>query len=315
MPTRMVTVSTPIRRATLLFAIGLLAFVSAGTEAAGAQTPADSIARWTQALQSGSDSAKIDALDRPSGVLAGMPAQQWPRATQTALLAELNRLHAALLSGVGVTPGTAEDHGEYYMTLAGMVAGLRTREAALALVPAVEVGTGIQQRVARYGGEDVVVPLVALVAKRYSEDDALETLGFVWFWADSTGSALSDASRGLIVSTLVAAAASLDGEILPAMSAAQAAQSNMALVQGIARMVAVICSNPSTGRRLGTCQATTNDVATASKHFDARRYGPARSVLTTVAERSQRAKDSGEFTAAEYALLTGDLAALLGRSW
>ena len=360
MPTRMVTVSESTRRATRLIAFGLLAFISVRTEILAAQSPADSVARWTQALQSGSDSAKIEALDRLAGMLAGMPAQQWPRATQTALLAELNRLHTALLSGVSVAPGTAEDHGEYYMTLAGLVAGMRTREAALALVPAVEVGTGIQQRVARYGGDDVVAPLVALVAKRYSVVDALETLGFVWFWADSTGSALSETSRGVIISTLAAAAASgedsqimgataalgrmknpsllplasvmrnatiaqgglgnfargnLDREIIPALSAAQSARSNAALLEGVARMVAVICASPSTSQRHGTCQSTVNDVATSAEHLSAGRNGPARNVLNTITDRLLRAKGSGEFTDTEYALLTGDLAALLARPW
>lgn len=360
MPTRMVTVSISMRRATLLIAIGLLAFLSVGTETLAAQTSADSIARWTQSLQSGSDSAKIEALDRLAGMLARMPAQQWPRATQAALLAELNRLHTALLSGVSVTPGTAEDHGEYYMTLAGVVAALRTREAALALVPAVEMGTGIQQRVARYGGDAVVAPLVALVAKRHSVADALETLGLVWFWADSTGSALSDASRGLIISTLATAAASgedsqilgataaldrmknpsllplagvvrsatvaqgglgnfarsdLDGKIIPALSVAQAARSNLGLLEGLARMVAVICASPSTGQRHGTCQSTTNEVATALEQLNAGRNGPARNMLNAIADRLLRAKGSGDFTGTEYALLTGDLAALLARPW
>lgn len=321
------------------------------------QVTGDSVARWTRALQSGTLDEKVTAVDG----LSRMQVQALSRETVQALLAELNRVHQALLSGANVTiPGTSEDHSDYYVSLVGIVAGMRTPEAALALVPAVAVSSGVERRVARYGGDAVVEPLVDLVTRRLSDDDALETLGLVWFWADSTGSPLSDASRSQILATLGAAAMTgehrqmlgvlgalremgnpsllalaqvlravaakqgdighstvftLDEEVLPTLSTAAAARTNPALVQGIRRMVGAICGVPATGRRHGTCQSSINDVATAERHFENGQYGPARNVYASVADKLIRAKDSGDFTVAEYALLTGDLATLLARTW
>src|SRR6185312_8243913 len=97
---------------------------------------------------------------------------------------------------------------------------LRTTDAALALVPAVEVSSAVEHRVARYGGDSAVTLLANLVGQRHSPDDALETLGLVWFWSDSTGSALSDASRGRIITTLTSATATGDDEDMLGVSAA-----------------------------------------------------------------------------------------------
>jgi hypothetical protein len=108
-------------------------------------------------------------------------------------------------------PLSSEDEGElftdYYMRLVNTVAALRTREAALALAPAVAVSGGVARRVARLGdaGVNAVLPLLA---RRYEESSMLQTLGLAWFWADSTHSPLSDRSRARIASAFTAAAAS-----------------------------------------------------------------------------------------------------------
>ena len=313
--------------------------------------------RWTSALQSGTDAEKTAAVDG----LSRLPAQTLPRGTVLALLSELGRVHQGLLNGTAVTIlGAEEDHGEFYLQLVLTIAELRTPEAALALVPAIAVSGSVERRVARYGGDAVVAPLIALVERRYSDDDALETLGLLWFWADSTGSALSDGSRSMILSTLGAAAMTgahrqmlgvlgalremrlpsllamaqvlrtvavaqgdvghftvyeLDNDVLPFLTAAAASRTDLQLVQSVSRMLAAICGLPTTGRRQGTCQSATNHVATAARHFENGRYGPARNVYGSAAAELKRAADSGDLTPAEYAMLSGDLLALLARSW
>jgi hypothetical protein len=103
------------------------------------------------------------------------------------------------------------DEGElftdYYMELVGAVAEIRTPRAALALAPAVGVSNGVARRVARLGdaGVDAVLPLLA---RGYEASSMLETLGFAWFWADSTHAPLSDQSRARIASAFITAAAS-----------------------------------------------------------------------------------------------------------
>jgi hypothetical protein len=191
-----------VRRAAtaLMFGMALLA-----PARAGAQTVADSIARWTASIRVGTLAARDTALTG----LAALPAGALPAETRRVLVAELNRVHQAILSGAAIgAPGEDEELvGDYYMDLVGVVAGFGTQEAALALAPAVAVSGGVARRVARYGDAAVAV-LLPLLARRYNEDDVLATLGLVWFWADSTGSPLSDRSRAQIVAALTAAAAS-----------------------------------------------------------------------------------------------------------
>ena len=318
---------------------------------------ADSISIWTTALQSGTPAAKaaaVDGLERTS-------AASLPTATAQALVAELNRVHAALLRGGD--PGTLDapdDHSGYYLQLVGIVTELRTTDAALALVPAVEVSSAVEHRVARYGGDSAVTLLANLVGQRHSPDDALETLGLVWFWSDSTGSALSDASRGRIITTLTSATATgddedmlgvsaalryaqdpaflalaqtlrtvaaaqgtlgaftvqrLDGSVLPALTAAAAARPTSALVTAIPQLITAVCSTTSSSERNGTCQSAGNDVANAGAHFAGGQFDQARQEYGSAAEKLARARDAGVFTAAEYAVMSGDIMALLARSW
>ncbi len=358
MPRRLVTsrqVVSHTTKRTLARTIFGLVLLCGWSPAARAQT--DSVALWTVALQSGTVAAKQLAVDG----LSRIPTVSLPTLTVQALIGELNRVHQALM--VGADPGTpdlSEDHSDYYTSLVGIVVGLRTPAAALALVPAIEVSGAAQRRVARYGGDTVVAALANLVAKRFSPDDALETLGLVWFWSDSTGSALSDASRSTIIATLAASALTgddedmlgvsaalrdvknpsflalsqvlrgvavaqgslglftvhrLDEDVLPVLTAAAATRSNAELVRAIGRMAAAACASPASGQRRGLCQSTSNQLANAATHFDLGQFGPARNVYSSVADKFASARNDGTFTAAEYALISGDLVTLLGRSW
>jgi hypothetical protein len=322
-----------------------------------AQAVGDSVAIWTSGLQGGTSQARAAAV----AGLARTPASTLPASTVSAVLGELSRVNQALLAGSDPgMPDTPDDHGEYYMSLVGIAVDLRTPDAARALVPAIAVSGAVQRRVARYGGDGVVAPLLDLITRRYSRDDALETLGLVWFWADSAGGPLSDASRSQIVEALtasaltgddddmrgvsaalreiknpsflalaqvlrgVAAAAGvvgdwsvqrLDQDVLPAMTAAGAARTNLALVDGTQRMLTAICSTSATGHRNGVCHSSSNDLTNAARHYSNGQFGPARTVFSTVANRFQSAKNDGTFSPAEYALLSSDLATLLARSW
>jgi hypothetical protein len=169
-----------------------------------AQASPASIAAWTRTLRSGSLQQRSDAL---ADLLRG-PASALPPDTRDAFIAELNRLHVAMVTGIPpASPGEGDLLADYYMSLVSTVTELRTPEAALALVPAVAVSGGAARRVARLGdaGVDAVLPLLA---RRYEVSSMLETLGLAWFWADSTHAALSDLSRARIVSAFLAAAAS-----------------------------------------------------------------------------------------------------------
>lgn len=318
---------------------------------------ADSISIWTNALQSGDAAAKGAAVDG----LSRVSTSALPPGTQQALLVELNRVHAAYLNGTDPgMPGTSEDHGDYYMRLVGIVTDLRSQDAALTLVPAIEVSGTVKRRVARYGGDSAVVLLVDLIGRRNHPDDALETLGLVWFWSDSTGSTLSEASRGRIVLALTGAAATgddadmlgvsaallymkdpaflalaqnlrsvaaahgatgaftvqrLDRDVLPALTVAAAARSNAALVSAIPQLIAAACSTTSNTRRQGVCQSVANAVDNASKHFASGMLDQARQEYSTALDKLARAKDAGVISAPEYALMSGDISALLLRSW
>lgn len=167
-----------------------------------AQALPDSIARWTRVMQVGTLLARDSALTR----LAVLPQETLPAETRRVLVAELNRVHQATLSGAAYgAPGEAVGLiADYYMDLVAVVARFGTQEARLALAPAVAVSVGISQQVAQLGDTGVAV-LMPLLRRRYNEQDVLETLGLAWFWADSTGSPLSDRSRAQIVAALTAA--------------------------------------------------------------------------------------------------------------
>lgn len=181
----------------LLSALGPLAAARAG-----AQSPADSIARWTAVMQAGTLAARSAALTG----LGAQPIGALPAETRRVLVAELNRVHQALITGGSLgAPGEDESLlSDYYMDLVGVVAQFGTLEATVALAPAVVVSGGVARRVAQFG-DAAVAALLPLLARRYNEMSVLETLGLVWFSADSTGSPLPDRSRAQIVAALTAA--------------------------------------------------------------------------------------------------------------
>jgi hypothetical protein len=124
-----------------------------------AQLPADSVAAWTHALQVGSFREKGDALSQ----LMHFSVDALPNATQNALIDELRRLHTGLVNDMDLgLPDDPDGFTDYYMGVVGMVSGLKSVEATMALVPAVGVSGGFMRRVARLGDPavDAMLPLL-----------------------------------------------------------------------------------------------------------------------------------------------------------
>ncbi|MBW3553714.1 MAG: hypothetical protein KY466_09390 [Gemmatimonadetes bacterium] len=168
----------------------VLAATLGGSAPAGAQTAADTLESWTEALRSGSLGERVNAAGKLAlrDDLAELPPE-----TQGALVAELERVNGALLGGLpldGQEDLRGEDFGEYYMNLVAAVGHFDSREARTALIPAVAVSVRTRQRVAVLGDE-AVRRLSDLIARDYEAYAALETLALAWFWADSTGAPLS----------------------------------------------------------------------------------------------------------------------------
>lgn len=192
------------RRSVSLTAAVSVMLLAGSVSLAGAQRNADSVAVWTRDLRTGILRERADAL----AALTRDSVPTLPRATRDALVAELARMHASMLAE---PRGGSTYHGElfadYYLKLVNAVAALRTRDASLALAPAVAVSDGVARRVARLGdaGVDAVV---ALLGRRYEVSAMLQTLGLAWFLADSTHAVLSERSRARIVLALIDAAAS-----------------------------------------------------------------------------------------------------------
>jgi hypothetical protein len=152
----------------------------------------DSIVAWTNRLRTGTLPEKMQVV----GFLNAIDVAELPADTRAAMIAELERINNDLLNnGVLVPPGVArESFGEYYMDLAITIYYFDTPEAQRALIPAVGISRGVQRRVARLGDE-AFPGLVQMVEKGLSVGDVIETMALAWFWADSTGAPLSDASR------------------------------------------------------------------------------------------------------------------------
>ena len=174
-----------------------------------AQATADSVAYWTRIMQVG---PSLAARDEALAYLSNIPPRQLPAETQRVLIAELDRVHRALKAGTDVgAPGEIpEAFDEYYETLVLVVGTFGTKEAALALLSAVAVSSGVSRQVAQLG--DTAVAL--LIQQLYSATEAdehmgvFQSLGLAWFWADSTGRPLSDRSRAQITAALTTGALS-----------------------------------------------------------------------------------------------------------
>lgn len=182
--------------------MGLVALTPAR---ATAQASADSVSSWTRTMQVGTLAARDTALAK----LAEIPVTALPAATQRVLVAELNRVHQAMQAGTAIGfAGKSENLvRDYYTTLVLVVTAFDTRESALALVPAVAVSGGVSRQVAQLGDTGVTLLIQQLRGATQSDEHVglLQSLGLAWFWADSTGSPLSDRSRAQIVSALTTA--------------------------------------------------------------------------------------------------------------
>lgn len=177
---------------------------------ASAQATADSMPIWTRTIQVG---PSLAARDAALSKLASLRPTSLPAETQRVLIAELNRVHQVMKTGGTVSePGqNSEAVAEYYDTLVMVVSAFETREAALALLPAVAVSAGVSASVVMQLGDTVVSLLVQQLGSATEDDDhiaVLQTLGYAWFWADSLRSPMSDRSRALVTAALTNATGS-----------------------------------------------------------------------------------------------------------
>lgn len=185
----------------------MFGFAALSSTPAAAQIVADSIPIWTRMVQVGPSFATREAgLSR----LASLRPTSLPTETQRVLIAELNRVHQATTTGgaVDAPSDDPEAFAEYYDTLVGVISAFETREAALALLPAVAVSSAVSAYVVSQLGDTVVSLLVRQLATAKEPDDhvaLLQTLGYAWFWADSMRSPMSDRSRALLTATLIQA--------------------------------------------------------------------------------------------------------------
>ncbi len=335
-----------MRPTSLTSALFALTAAVIGTPAAGAaQAPAESIAVWTQRLQSGTLADRVYGVGR----LAGVNPRFLPAATGQAIVAELNRINEALENNVPVDGATAlgaEGFGEYYLDLARTARSLGTPEANRALILSVGVSLGIARRAARQG--DAAIPSLShMLDQHYEPAGALETLGLAWFWADSTGAPLSDASRVVIVRQLFAAShnpspdfsaglgaalrwigdpaflplaqaitdrAQASGNVflgyyttktLPALAAALTKLGPLASAVRTRRVLGLLCSGTVSGPRQGTCESLQNELDAAIAHLRAGRSRPAANLLEAVAHRADDALAIGALTQDEATLIAG----------
>jgi len=326
----------------------------AGAPSSGAaQAPAESIAVWTQQLQTATLADRLYGMGR----LAGQRPQSLPAATQQAIVAELSRINDALENNVpidGATELGPEGFGEYYLDLARTARSLGTPEANRALILSVGVSLGIQRRVARLG--DAAIPSLAhMIDQRYEPQGALETLGLAWFWADSTSAPLSNASRLVIVRELFAASHNPDPdfsagigaalrwigdpaflplaqaitdqaqasgnvflgyykiETLPALTAALTRLGPLASTVRTRRLLGVLCSGTVSGPRQGACESLANELDAAIAHLQAGRTRPAANVLEAVAHRADDAVAIGALTQDEATLIAGGARQVIAR--
>jgi hypothetical protein len=340
------TLLTPV-----LFAV--TAAVAGAPAVGAAQAPAESIAVWTQQLQSGMLADRVYGMGR----LAGQRPRSLPAATQQAIVAELSRINEALENNVPVEGATAfgsEGFSEYYLDLARTARSLGTPEANRALILSVGVSLGMARRAARLG--DGAIPSLAhMIDQNYEPLGALETLGLAWLWADSTGAPLSDASRMVIVRELFAAShnpspdfsagvgaalrwigdpaflplgqaitdrAQASGnvflgyyriETLPALTAALTKLGPLASAMRTRRVLGLLCSGTVSGPRQGACESLANELDTAIAHLRAGRTRPAANVLEAVAHRADDALAIGALTQDEATLIAGGARQVIAR--
>ena len=342
----MATMNARIRPVTVVLAAALGA-----SAPAGAQTAADTLESWTEALRVGSLGERVNA----AGKLARRDdLAELPLETQGALVAELERVNEALLGGLpldGQEDLRGEDFGEYYMDLVTAVGHFDSREARTALIPAVAVSMRTRQRVAPLGDE-AVRRLSDLIARDYEAYAALETLALAWFWADSTGAPLSERSRAIVLERIMGAIAGEDARnrmaavgaleftgdpaflplarrlastesgsiggiagvyVVPALRTRAEESGRLDLARGTGRLIHLVCLDPPNGARQGACGSITAEYDTAMEHLQAGRTGPAATILNIVITRADQALDAGVLDEEEHALIAGGVRQVLER--
>lgn len=167
----------------------LVACVVLSSAPVRAQGSVDSISVWTRMLATGT------ADDRAVAVARLGEAATLPPETENAIIAEMHRVNDKLLH---VSEPWDEAMSEYWMALAILTSRIPRRDARLELIPAIGISTGMGRRVATLG-DDALPGLLRVIASGVDVPPALNALGYVWFWADSTGSALTDVTRASIV--------------------------------------------------------------------------------------------------------------------
>ncbi len=331
----------------MVFIAGMLMTVTP----ARAQSVADSVPVWTAQLLTGTTEDRAAALRR----LETTDIRTLPEATHQAILAELRRLTTFIYDGnYAIDPADGESAGEYYMALVGAGAAIETDEAYRELLPSVSVSLGVGRRVARLG--DWAVPRLVDQMRTRQGIWGLATLGFAWFWADSTGAPLSNESRNLIVTTFMSVAAAdsmelyiglirgisesgdpaflplartirdnldstqmfernrrrtLEDDVIPALSAREAASTPASLAAGVARMIDAICYERPAGAERGMCESLRNTFATAQAHLAAGRITPARNSFDTVTRTAERAAADGVLTVLQRGLIVDGIAAIV----
>ena len=105
----------------------------------------------------------------------------------------------------------------------------------------------------------------------------------------------------------------MEQRVIPSLTALAASRSTASLASGLARLVTAVCGTDATGRRHGTCQSLTNEIAAASQHLARGQSTPARNGFENVGKTIDQAFADGVLGDAEHALLAGNVAMVLQR--
>jgi hypothetical protein len=333
------------------FLLLLLAGSIAGVRTAAGQGAADSVGIWTGIIQSGALPQRIDAMSS----LANLPPARLTPATRAAIIGELQRISDAIMSGRPIPDASSvgEAVGEYWITLASVVASFRSPEADRALVHSLPISAGIKRRVAGLGDE-VVPELAAMIARNYQPAAALRTMALAWFWADSTGASLSDSSRATILHSLLGAdtgnarlRSGIAGALLdigdPAFLALATPLADRALARRDFSVDVVYLQQRAVPRlrsfadrlsppelvsrtrrvltllcrgnpnRQESCNALQHQLDQVTEHLGARRQAEARAALQVMIARADSDLSAGLLTDLEHALIAGGARQVLTR--
>lgn len=332
---------------TLILLLPLL--VGIGVTSLWGQVSTDSIARLTAIIGTGSLVERAEA----TWELQKVPIEALPSVTQATVIGEFERLNTLMRANQRV-PGIeglqGESFGEYYASLSEIVYAIDSPAAVRALASSAGGGVGLLQKAAE-AGDDIIPLLAERIRDRFEAGDALETMGYAWFWADSTGIALSGRSRTTIMQHLVAATAEvplqsaaalalentrdpafldlarflltqnetesagyfLERFTIPALEAVAAARSDNQLAESASRALAAICSGVASGRKHGACQSLASELSSALRHLRDGRPQPGHNVLESYLKNAAGALRSGAISEQEHLVMTGAVRGLLAR--